>query len=269
MGLIKSYRSDRAGNLAVQGGPTWEKLLITEAPVSRTVNRSDDEAIVTSASTSGNVNSVTLADVASNLGSGTAVNNNNCAIYAWPLTDKDGFPILHDMCFSVRIFINVTASPGNEDNDCFIMAGISDGATNMTTGRCGGGMIWDNATGRKPVTSGIGTGITKGTADADSLGAIVQINTLPPGCKFTVNTLYTYLLDSGNDLERERSSMAQHLYQGSASAPAERKVDPVYIALWLGRTANGAGNKNFSFEMYYSVDPGCTYKGFSNNDPLW
>ena len=96
-----------------------------------------------------------------------------------------------------------------------------------------------------------------------------QINTLPPGCKFTVNTLYTYLLDSGNDLERERSSMAQHLYQGSASAPAERKVDPVYIALWLGRTATGAGNKNFSCEMYYSVDPGCTYKGFSNNDPLW
>jgi hypothetical protein len=248
-------------------GPAWTPAILSAAPISRVSNRSDNDTIVTAISNSGNVNTITLADVSSNISSGTTTNNNNCAFFALPLKDSDGGDLLLSSHFTLNIFLKITATPGVEDNDCFILGGLCDGNTDLDTGRIAGGLVWDNATGPKPTGMSFGGGITKGAANAASQHAQTIVSTNMPSIVYVTCANLTNSISAAGEVIQTRLVTGQHAFEGSASPPSSRRTDPAYLGIFVGRTATGAGSKEFSFEMYYSIVPSALFIGSKTTNP--
>ncbi len=244
----------------------WTALKLTDATASRIVNRSAGDTIVSASSVSGIINSVTLEDVASKLAAGVNANSTDCAVYAFPLYDSGG-PLGLDSCFDLRMFIKPTATPGVEDNECFIGMILFDGGTDLQLGRVGAGLSWDNATGAKPCTWSFGGGQSEGNANASTVYAAAYVSSNLPSIKYVTNSITCRGIDTSGNITVDKNNNGQNQFQGSSTPPTSRITNQAYVGLILGRASTGAGQKSFSFEAYYSVSNGAVYRGSRNTVP--
>ncbi len=245
----------------------WTALKLTEATASRLVNRSAGLTVISAASVTGNVNSVTLEDVASRLQSGTGTTSTDCAVYAFPLHDTNGSPLGLNTCFDLKLFLKPTSTPGVEDNECFIGLILFDGDTDLQLCRIGMGLSWDNATGPKPTLWTFGGGHSEGNANASTVYAAGYVTTNMPATKYVTNSITVKGLDVNGGSTVDKNGSSQNGFQGSSSPPATRITNQAFVGIVLGRNGTGDGQKSFSFEAYYSVSGGAVASGSPANMP--
>lgn len=238
------------GTWVLRSEGQWKKMLLSQADSSRLVKASDGGVtVVSSATDNGNTNSVTIANVVATLKSGAGATNNDAAYFGFAPRDSGGNTIPIGDAYGVDIFLEWTAIPGIEDNDCFIAHGLNDGDTAFANGKLGGIICWNNGSGPKTgtVTRGGGQSLVNAFTATYML---TNFRTTPVGENSVFYSYTTQTYDSNNEAVTSRQSNSLTAYN---QTPGSRPTDTLHVWLAIGTNAAPGATKNFSFNAYYRV----------------
>ena len=249
-------------------GDEWTKLLLSDAINVRTTDRVSSgtpSTVVSAYSDDGFVNSVTVEDVASNLGGGVSLGSTKATYFGFPLLEPDGEPVnLGSDHFTLDFFLEITENPGDSDNNkAFIAIGINDGTNDFQTGRVGGIMIYKSATPQAGVFYGNGGQSVLTTENMRYIRTTVC--TSAPGPVTPFQWVNTTIYDDNNARIKTRQQEAPALFMSSMPSRPTGSNAHVFISIGKSTTA-GTGAKNFKFKAYYKLDMH-TFNGVASTRP--
>ena len=228
----------------------WEKMLVTQADLTRLVKTSDSGVVVVSNVTdNGNTNSVQIQNVVATLKSGTGTTNNDAAYFGWAPRDSGGHKIPIGDAYGVDIFLEWTSTPGNEDNDCFIAHGVNDGNISWAGGKLGGIICWNNESGPKHGTVTRGGGQTLNNAYTANY-MLTNMRSTPVGENSVFMSMTCEAWDNSNQLVTKRQQSSLTAYNAT---PGSRPTDFLHVWIAIGTNTAPGAVKNFSFNAYYKV----------------
>jgi hypothetical protein len=252
--------SSSAGTFwGITNGTEWQgPLLLSGSTNTRTVTRGGSPATVVSAySDDGVVNSVTVEDVTSILGSGTGTGNTSAAYFGFPLLKPAGDPVNLGLDqFTLDFFLEASCSAGVEDNNkAFFAIGINDGDKDFQTGRVGGMMTYNNASNPQ-------FGIFYGSGGRSLANAPVEkgmtyirttVCTSAPATSQPFNWINTTVYGPTDVIINSRvlESETSFFEGGTITRPTGSNA---HVFISIGRLSSpGTGAKNFTLKAYYKL----------------
>ncbi len=247
----------------VDEGEWTGPLLLKNATVKRTQTRTSgtpvDVISSSGSSDDGEINTITILDVASNFGGGATVSNPSCAYFGFPVTKSDGTPVsLGGDSFTIDLFIEMTSTPGLTDNNkCYIILGVNDGDTDLDC--CmGTGFAYTNTNQRiATFTLGSGKGLSGTENDINYIRATLM--TTPSGSIPAYNNPF-YAIDcfgydgSDNSFEDEQRISGQTQFGTKFQSLGRPTGSTAHVFIGFGKqAASGQGDKQFSFKCYYKL----------------
>ena len=251
------------GTWSLRPEGSWKKMLLSQADLTRLVKSSDSGvAVVANVTDDGNTNSVQIQNITATLKSGTGATNNDAAYFGFMPKDSGGNPIRIGDAYGVDLFLEWTATPGNEDNDCFLAHGVNDGDISWAGGKIGSIVCFNNANGPKSgiVTRGGGQTLNNSYT---SVYMLTNMRSTPVGENSVFMSFTHEAYDDNNQKVTTRQSSSLTSYN---SSPANRPTDFLHLWIAIGSNNTPGAVKNFSFKAYYRVHL-LNDKGISTHRP--
>jgi hypothetical protein len=252
--------SSSAGTFwGITNGTEWQgPLLLSGAINIRTVTRGGSPATVVSAySDDGVVNSVTVEDVASILGSGTGTGNTSATYFGFPILKPDGSSVNLGLDqFTLDLFLEASCSAGVEDNNkAFFAIGVNDGTNDFQTGRVGGLMTYNNASNPQfGVFYGSGGQSRANAAVASGMTYIrttVSTTTLGESQPFRWAHTTCYGFDDAMINGKQQQNNTSFFMNGTITRPTGSNA---HVFISIGKLSSpGTGAKNFTLKAYYKL----------------
>ena len=253
------------GSLKLRGAGEWRMLRLTEADVSRVVNYSDNQALMTSISVNGDINSFTVANIRGSMGSGTGFSaSNQATFHGWKLLKPDGSPYTLNDHVNISLFMDWSyGHPTFEQAKCNVqmVLGVNNGSTSWSNGKIGAGVKFVDNQNPKCCVFSQGGGFTFDQANSGNKMLISHTWTMPAGIRYPFRIFQYEAFDTDFTETTRRQVNGTSSYNGTSSPD---RTEDLYVFFSVGRQSFGAAydTEDISIRLAAQVTP-VTYNSLS------
>ena len=253
------------GSLKLRSTGEWRMLRLTEADVSRVANYTDNQALMTGISVSGDTNSFTIANIRGSMGASSGFSaSNQGTFHGWKILKPDGTPYTLNDHVNISLFMDWSyghPTYGQAKCNVQMVLGVNNGSTSWANGKIGMGVKFiDNGNPRIGVFTQ-GGGFTFDTANASNKMMIGRTWTTPTGIRypFRIFQYEGFNTDFTETTRRQTNGTAG--YNGSDSPD---RTDDLYVFFTAGRQSHSAAysEEDISVRLAVQVTP-LTYNSLS------